>query len=149
MQRPLPQFVQVPRPRQSRPNLIYHGQTGCPAVDAWLSQDEKEVPWHNLASIMTPSASKETVPSTLTNLPSDNGATQGSARDDDTVTEMKVAHSKGSTATLHLSTSDKPIMPTSIDKSLTNTRTPPQPKSVPVCTQQQEPTKTSQYPMSG
>ncbi|RMJ07501.1 hypothetical protein CDV36_012886 [Fusarium kuroshium] len=87
--------VQVPRPERSRFSLALQSEAHSPAINAWLSQSETDVPWHNLDSILIPSISQQISHSNSTSLPSDNAATQGSARRQDSVTGITASGVQG------------------------------------------------------
>lgn len=90
-----PTLVQVPRPGQSRSSLALQSSTNSPAMNAWLSQSETDVPWHNLDSIVIPSTSQNISHSNSTSLPSDNAATQGSVGRHDSDTGTATTHVQG------------------------------------------------------
>lgn len=102
-----PTQVPVPRPGQPTAGFIHRSNAYSPAIHAWLLQDESEVPWHNLASIVVSSTSQDISQPDLTGLPSDNPATQGSVKCDNTVAGMATAHIQGQVAlcpsTFHVS----------------------------------------------
>lgn len=98
-----PPQVQVPRRGQPTSGFIHQSNTYPDTINAWLRQDETEVPWHNLASIVVPSTSQNASHSGSATLPSDNAATRGSSRRDDSVAGMTATHVQGQ-ATLSPST---------------------------------------------
>ncbi|RSL53744.1 hypothetical protein CEP54_010245 [Fusarium duplospermum] len=124
MQGPLQ--VQVPRRGQPTSSFIHQSNTYPDAINTWLRQDETEEPWHNLVSIVVPSTSRGAPLSGSTTMPSDNAATQGSARRDESIAGVTATH-----------------MP---DTSSSNVHTRPKSKSVPSYNEQREPTNTNQRP---
>ncbi|KAF5615505.1 uncharacterized protein FTJAE_13330 [Fusarium tjaetaba] len=73
-----PHIIHVPRKGNPLPNIIYQSTTYSEQMNAWLREDHKDMPWHNLDSIVT-SSSNTSEPNPNTNA-SHNPATQGSAK---------------------------------------------------------------------
>ncbi|EXK81293.1 hypothetical protein FOQG_14254 [Fusarium oxysporum f. sp. raphani 54005] len=72
-----PHYIQVPREGNPTPNIIHQSTTYSEQLNAWLREDHKDIPWHNLDSIVTSSTdTSESGPNTNA---SHNPATQGSA----------------------------------------------------------------------
>lgn len=92
---PSPVLVQVPRPGRSRSSLTHQSNAYSSATNTWLGECETDTPWHNLGLIVVSSTSQDASHTDCTSLPSDNAATQGSARHDDSVTVMSTTHIQG------------------------------------------------------
>jgi hypothetical protein len=74
-----PQFIQVPHSKDPSPSIAHQSTSYSEQTNAWLRQNHKEMPWHNLAYVATPSTQDNSASSSeLT--PSENPATQGSAK---------------------------------------------------------------------
>lgn len=74
-----PQFIQVPRDQDPSPNTAHQSTSYSEQMNAWLREDHKQVPWHNLAYVATSSThDNSTSMSELTTTKSP--ATQGSAK---------------------------------------------------------------------
>ncbi|KAI8723159.1 hypothetical protein NCS52_00171100 [Fusarium sp. LHS14.1] len=123
---PTPVLVQVPRPGRSRSSLTHQSNAYSSAINTWLGECETDTPWHNLSLIVVSSTSQDASHTNLSRLPSDNAATQGSAKHGDSVTVRSTTHIQ--------------------DTNSSNVHIHPPPKSVPANTQQQEPTNTSRVP---
>ncbi|WAO84965.1 Hypothetical protein NCS54_00219700 [Fusarium falciforme] len=122
---PSPVLVQVPRPGQSRSSLTHQSNAYSSAINTWLGESETDAPWHNVDFIVVSSTSQDVSHTNSTSLPSDNAATQGSVRHDDSVTVMSMTHIQ--------------------DMSPSNVQTCDQSKPVPA-SNRQEPTNTKQDP---
>ncbi|KIL92973.1 hypothetical protein FAVG1_04154 [Fusarium avenaceum] len=73
------QFIQVPRDQDPSPNTAHQSTSYSEQMNAWLREDQKQVPWHNLAYVATSSTQdNSTSMSELTT--TKNPATQGSAK---------------------------------------------------------------------
>lgn len=73
-----PHYIQIPRKGNPTPNIVHQSTTYSEQLNAWLREDYKDIPWHNLDSIVTSSTdTSESDPNTNA---SHNPATQGSAK---------------------------------------------------------------------
>lgn len=144
---PSPVRVQVPRPGRSRSSLTHQSNAYSSAINAWLGESETDAPWHNLDFIVVSSTSQDASHTNSTSLPSDNAATQGSARHDDSVTVMSTTHIQGQ-ITLCPSTFDVSSTLTSTDMSPSDVQTCDPSKPVPASNRQQEPTNTKRDPQN-
>ncbi|KAF5680450.1 hypothetical protein FDENT_8389 [Fusarium denticulatum] len=70
-------YIQVPREGSPAPNIVHQSTAYSERVNAWLREDHKDMPWHNLATIVM-SSSNTSEPNPNTNA-SHNPTTQGSA----------------------------------------------------------------------
>ncbi|CVL12246.1 uncharacterized protein FPRN_02190 [Fusarium proliferatum] len=73
-----PHIVQVPREGNPLPNIVHQSTAYSEQMNAWLREDHKDMPWHNLDSIVT-SSSSTSEPNPNTNA-SHNLPTQGTAK---------------------------------------------------------------------
>ncbi|KAK2675384.1 hypothetical protein RAB80_007569 [Fusarium oxysporum f. sp. vasinfectum] len=72
-----PHYVQVPREGNPSPKIVHQSTTYSEQMNVWLREDHKDMPWHNIDSIVTPSTNtSESNPNTNA---SQNPASQGSA----------------------------------------------------------------------
>jgi hypothetical protein len=74
-----PQFIQVPRNEDLSPNTAHQSTSYSEEMKAWLRQSHKDMSWHNLAYVATPSTQDKSA-SSSESTPSENPATQGSAK---------------------------------------------------------------------
>ncbi|KAI1011050.1 hypothetical protein LB504_002181 [Fusarium proliferatum] len=71
------QYIQVPREGNPPSTIAHQSNTYSEQMNAWLREDHKDMPWHNLDSIVT-SSSNTSEPNPNINA-SHDPATQGSA----------------------------------------------------------------------
>ncbi|CAJ0549748.1 Ff.00g033610.m01.CDS01 [Fusarium sp. VM40] len=74
-----PQFIQVPRDQDPSPNTAHQSTSYSKQMNAWLREDHKQMPWHNLAYVAT-SGTQDNSTSSSEPTPSGNPATQGSTK---------------------------------------------------------------------
>ncbi|KAF4333233.1 hypothetical protein FBEOM_12968 [Fusarium beomiforme] len=81
-------LVPVPRRGDPPPSIVHQSTTYSDRVNTWLREDQRDMPWHIIDSIAIPSTDKpQSTPNTSTR-PSSNPATQGSARQQVTLTSL-------------------------------------------------------------
>ncbi|KAF4963596.1 hypothetical protein FSARC_8381 [Fusarium sarcochroum] len=74
-----PHHVQVPRRGDPSPVTVHQSTSYSERTNAWLREDQKEMPWHVLASIATSTTENKSNTSSG-NGPSHKPATQGSVK---------------------------------------------------------------------
>jgi hypothetical protein len=74
-----PRFIQVPRDQDPSPNTAHQSTSYSEQTNAWLREDHKQMPWHNLAYVATSSTQDNSV-SMSELITSKDPATQGSAK---------------------------------------------------------------------
>jgi hypothetical protein len=74
-----PHFIQLPRREDPSPSVAHQSTSYSEPMNVWLKEGPKEMPWHNLASVDT-SSTQDNSASSSEPTPSENPATQGSAK---------------------------------------------------------------------
>ncbi|KAH7238124.1 hypothetical protein BKA59DRAFT_514422 [Fusarium tricinctum] len=74
-----PQFIQIPRGQDPSHNTAQQSTSYSEQTNAWLREDHKQMPWHNLAYVAR-SGTQDNSASSSEPTPSENPATQGSTK---------------------------------------------------------------------
>ncbi|KAM5385406.1 hypothetical protein ACJZ2D_001047 [Fusarium nematophilum] len=73
-------IVPVPRVGQPQPSFKHQSGQHSEQLNAWLREDQTQMPWHNLALIVVSPTTHETKTTSTNDALSQNAATQGSAK---------------------------------------------------------------------
>ncbi|KAJ4269811.1 hypothetical protein NW762_001480 [Fusarium torreyae] len=76
---PSPHHNKVPRRGDPSPVTVHQSTSYSERTSAWLREDQKDTPWHNIASVATSTADNRSNTGSG-NSPSHNPATQGSVQ---------------------------------------------------------------------
>ncbi|KAI6750859.1 hypothetical protein HG530_014309 [Fusarium avenaceum] len=76
---PNPQFIQVPRSEDPSPGIAHQSTSYSEQMKAWLQEDHKQIPWHNVGSVAAPSTQDNST-SMYELTPFKSPATQGGAK---------------------------------------------------------------------